>query len=129
MKLLLPILLLAAGAAAWIAFSSEGPHRTRPDHRPAPATLASAAGPGEVVRNLAVEGMCCNGCAGKLHTAVMQVEGVREAAVDFDTGTVLARVPEGLEVGALEAALTFDKYHATARAQAPAASPAPTDAP
>lgn len=129
MKLLLPILLVAAGAAAWIAVSSEGPHRTRPDHRPAPATLASAAGPGEVVCNLAVEGMCCNGCAGKLHAAVMQVEGVREAAVDFDTGTVLARVPAGLEVAALEAALTFDKYHATARGQAPATPAVRTGAP
>ena len=129
MKLFLPLLFLAAGAAAWIATSSEAPHRTRPDHRPAPATLASAAGPGEVIRNLAVEGMCCTGCAGKLHTAVMEVDGVREAAVDFDTGTVLARVPEELEVAALEAALTFDKYHATARALAPATPPAPTGAP
>jgi len=116
MKPLLPALLLAAaGAATWIMVSSEPPHATRPDHRPAPATLASPAGPGEVVRNLGVEGMCCNGCAGKLHAAAMAVEGVREAAVDFDTGTVLVRAPAELDVATLEAALSFDKYTAQAR--------------
>ena len=103
MKPFLPALLLvAAGAAGWIYVSAEAPHSTRPDHRPAPATLASPAGPGEAVRNIAVEGMCCNGCAGKLHVAAMQVEGVREVAVDFDTGTVLVRAPEELDVGLLE---------------------------
>jgi len=116
MKPLLPVLILAAGgAAAWIMVSSDPPHATRPDHQPAPATLASPAGPGEVVRNLAVDGMCCNGCAGKLHAAVMGVPGVCEAAVDFDTGTVLVRAPAELDVTALETALSFDKYTARAR--------------
>lgn len=115
MKAIVPILLLAAGAAAWIALSTEPPHRTRPDHRAAPATLASPAGPGERVVNLAVEGMCCNGCAGKLHAAALGVAGVREAAVDFEHGTVLARAATDVDVAALEAALSFDKYSAKAR--------------
>ncbi len=110
------VLILVAGvAAAYIALSAEAPHHTRPDHRPAPASLASPAGEGEVVRNFAVDGMCCNGCAGKLHTAAMGVEGVLEAAVDFDTGTVLARVPADLDPKPLEAALNFDKYTVTLR--------------
>lgn len=112
---LIALILVAGAAAAYIAFSSEAPHSTRPDHAPAPSTLASPAGPGEVVRNIAVDGMCCNGCAGKLHTAAMAVDGVLEVAVDFDRATVLARVPEGFDPAPLEAALNFDKYTATVR--------------
>lgn len=115
MKAIAPILLLAAGAALWIALRAEAPHRTRPDHQAAPATLASPAGQGERVVNLAVEGMCCGGCAGKLHTAALAVPGVREAAVDFEHGTVLARASAEVDVAALEAALSFDKYSAKAR--------------
>lgn len=115
MKLMLPILLVAAGAAAWIAATTAAPHRTRPDHRPAPATLASPAGPGERVVNLAVEGMCCGGCTEKLHAAALGVPGVREAAVDFERGTVLARASADVDAAVLEAALSFDKYSAKAR--------------
>ena len=115
MKLMLPILLIAAGATAWIAVRAEPPHRTRPDHRPAPETLAAPAGPGERVVSLAVEGMCCSGCTEKLHQAALGVAGVREAAVDFESGTVLARAATDVDVAALEAALTFDKYRAKAR--------------
>ena len=115
MKAIAPLLLLAAGAAVWIAVSTEAPHRTRPDHQAAPSTLASPAALGELVVNLAVEGMCCSGCAGKLHAAALGVAGVREAAVDFEHGTVLARASAEVDVAALEAALSFDKYSAKAR--------------
>lgn len=115
MKPTVPLILLAAAAAGYLFATSEAPHRTRPDHEGAPTTLASPAGPGEVVRNLAIEGMCCQGCAGKLHAALLAVDGVREAAVDFDRATALARVDERVDVGVLEAALSFEKYRATAR--------------
>ena len=115
MKRLIPVLVLAALGAGYLFATSDAPHRTRPDHGVAPSTLASPARPGEVVRNLAVEGMCCKGCAGKLHAALLEVDGVREAAVDFERATALARVDESVDAAALEAALRFDKYTATAR--------------
>jgi copper chaperone CopZ len=109
------MLLPAAGAASWIFVASEGPHRTRPDHREAPASLSAPAGPGERIVNLAVDGMCCSGCAGKLHAAALAVAGVREAAVDFERASVLARTPADFDAALLEAALSFDKYSAHAR--------------
>jgi copper chaperone CopZ len=62
-----------------------------------------------------VEGMCCFSCTDKLHTALLAVPGVREAAVNFDTGTVSAIADESVPTEALEAALNFDKYTAKAR--------------
>lgn len=66
-----------------------------------------------VVRTFLVEGMCCEGCAAKLRTALLAVDGVTEAAVDSVLGRAQAVVPRDLELARLEAALTFEDYRVT----------------
>jgi copper chaperone CopZ len=116
MKPFLPVVLVvAAVATAWIVLGSEGPHREAAAKEVAPRELSSEPGPGEVVRVIEVEGMCCFGCTDKLHAAALAVPGVREAAVDFESGTVSALAAETVAPDALETALNFDKYTAKAR--------------
>lgn len=126
MKLLTPALLLAsAGALAWVAVRSPEPsYQPIPEERPAPEhvpkALSGAVPAGYVVRTFEVEGMCCQGCPGKLWNAVTDVPGVVEAAVDFETGSAEAVVPSDLDVACLETAMTFDEYRARARPVPPA---------
>ena len=116
MKRFLPVLIAVAGlAAGWIAWRAPGPHREAANVRPTPLVLASEPGDGEVVRVFDVEGMCCTGCSGKLHAALLDVAGVREAAIDFESGTASALALESVDPRALETALNFDKYTAKAR--------------
>jgi len=116
MKPLLPaILVLAALATAWIVLGAEGPHREAAAKTATPRELAGAPAAGEVVRVLDVDGMCCFGCSEKLHAAALGVAGVREAAVDFEAGTVSALAADSVSAAALEEALNFDKYSAKAR--------------
>ena len=58
--------------------------------------------------------MCCAGCTEKLYLALSAVDGVQVACVDFDSGTASALVEAGRNEGSLQAALTFDKYTASA---------------
>jgi copper chaperone CopZ len=115
-KPFLPIVLvLSAAATTWIVVTTEGPHRENPDVSTTPRRLASELGPGEVVRVLDVEGMCCLSCTGKLHAALLVVPGVREAAVDFEAATAMVRAQESVGAAVLEQALGFEKYSAKAR--------------
>jgi copper chaperone CopZ len=82
---------------------------------PAPKTLAADVPEGCVVRNLAVEGMCCTGCTGKLYARLKTMPGLVAAAVDFEGGLAQAIVPASSDPHALEAVLTFDKYTAKLR--------------
>lgn len=66
-----------------------------------------------VVRTLQVEGMCCEGCAAKLRSALLAVDGVTEAAVDSVLGRAQAVVPKDFAIARLEEALTFDDYRVT----------------
>ena len=126
MKLLTPVLLLAcAGALAWIAVRAPEPsYEPLPVERPAPervpTALSGVVPAGYVVRTFEVEGMCCQGCPGKLWNSVTDVPGVLEAAVDFESGEAAAVVPTELDVALLEGALTFDEYRAHARTDSPA---------
>lgn len=126
MKLLTPaILLVSAGALAWVAVRSPEPtYEPVPEERPAPehvpTTLSGVVPAGYCVRTFEVEGMCCKGCPGKLWNAVTEVPGVVEAAIDFDTGTAEAVVPTDLDVARLEGAMTFDEYSAHTRTAVPA---------
>jgi len=80
-----------------------------------PIELTSDVPPGLALRVFDVEGICCQGCSGKLHGALLAVEGVRAAAVDPTTKQVSALVQSEVDPGELERALTFDKYTAKAR--------------
>lgn len=117
----LPILLIvvAAGVLGRIALRAPAP-----DYEPVaiedavPATHVPRAVVGEVpagyvVRTLEVSGMCCEGCPGKLYSALQAVPGVVKAAVSLEEGTASALVPVELDVAQLQSALTFDKYSAT----------------
>lgn len=114
MKWILIFLVVAAGcAAAFIALRAEKPTYTAPVS--VKTALASTPASGEVVREFAIEGMCCGSCAPKVYAALAAAPGVREAAVDFETATARAIVPSDADVAALEKAMTFDDYVATAR--------------
>ena len=112
-----PILLLLAGVVlGWIALATDSPTfgQDRPVEIPdvVPASLTRAVPVGHVVRTFDVDGICCEGCAGKLFVAADELDGVVECAVDPRRKQVDMVVPTSLDVAALEEALTFDKYSA-----------------
>lgn len=123
MKSLAALLLVAAGALAWVLATRGG--RTyeapvpEPPVLPAPTVLVHGAGPGQVERDFEVEGMCCRNCTGKLFASVTAVPGVREAAVDFETGLARVVVDAEVDPGLVLAALNFGKYSAVPRSGAP----------
>ncbi len=118
---LLLLVLVAAAGALWVARRTDDPTYeppTEPEvvHTVIPEVLGSAPADGEVVHAFDVEGMCCNGCPVKLHELLMDVDGVRVAAVSFEEGraSVIARADVPAE--RLQGVLTFDKYRAQPRA-------------
>ena len=124
MKIVTVSLLLIAGiAAAVVAYKA--PER---DYVPldiegglsdtyVPRGIPNPIPAGFQVTDLMVDGPCCMGCTGKLYSALMEVPGVKKAAVRFDPAGTLAQalVPAGFDGGLLESSLTFDKY--TVRSQ------------
>lgn len=116
----LTVLVLVAGVAAvWLARSTPAPTYKPPTQAPtafapAPTVLLSVPGPDEVLLRFEVDGMCCKGCTGKLHKALVDAPGVREAAVDFETAVASVIVRADMGVEALEKTLSFDKYSAKA---------------
>ena len=111
------LLLLAAGAVlGTIAWKAKEPTYSAPvAPENVPFELSGDVPAGCVVRGLDVEGMCCDGCTGKLYDALTALDPVREAAVDPVLERVAVVVPAELDTAVLEAALTFDKYSARAR--------------
>ena len=75
-----------------------------------PLVLSGTVPDGCVVRAFDVEGICCQGCSGKLHGALSAVAGVEEVAVDPLAHVVSAVVRADVPEAQLETALTFDKY-------------------
>ena len=119
MKILAALLLVAIGALAWVLAtrgerSFDAPVPEAPV-LPAPTVLVHGAGPGQVERDFDVEGMCCKNCTGKLFASVTAVPGVREAAVDFESGTARVVVDDTADAGQVLAALNFGKYTAVPR--------------
>jgi len=112
------LLAVALGATIYVALRAEPPSYSAPTiaaPKSLPTTLSDQPAAGEVVRVFDVEGMCCGGCAPKIHKALSAAAGVREAAVDFKAGTASAIVKAEVDVAALERALTFEDYAAKAR--------------
>ncbi|MCX8132558.1 MAG: heavy metal translocating P-type ATPase [Roseococcus sp.] len=64
----------------------------------------------ERVVELAVTGMSCASCVGRLERALAAVPGVLEAAVNLASGRATLRVIEGTEIAALEAAVARAGY-------------------
>lgn len=117
MKVATILLLLSALVLGTIALRAPEPQAAPPQPVVGvvvPYELRGEVPAGCVVRTIEVEGMCCEGCAAKLRSALLAVDGVREAAVDSVRGRALCVVPQELEVARLERALTFDDYHARA---------------
>jgi copper chaperone CopZ len=118
-KALIGLLLGAGAVAAVIAYRAPTPD-DRPvaaaeGVAPVPDRLTAVPAEGEVVRVLDVTGMCCRGCSGKLYRRLVAVEGVRDACVDFDTGTASAIAANTVAPATLASALTFETYSASAR--------------
>lgn len=80
-----------------------------------PVQVSPEVPPGMIVHTFDVTGMCCEGCVAKLYRTLASVEGVREAAVDFQEGTAQVVVPTAADVTPLLSALAFDKYEAELR--------------
>lgn len=123
MKTVLALLLVAAGAFAWVLATRGGRSFEAPVPEapvlPAPSVLVHGAGAGQVERDFDVEGMCCKGCTGKLYASLTAVPGVREAAVDFESASARVVVDETVDPALVLAALNFGKYAATPRPGAP----------
>ena len=116
MKLLSVLIALAALVLGVIALRAPEPVAAEVEavqDASAPYELTGEVPADHLVRTFTVEGMCCGGCAKKLHTALVAVEGVTEAAVDPVRGRAQAVVPEGLATSLLQDALSFDDYVAT----------------
>jgi Cu+-exporting ATPase len=77
-----------------------------------PDGQATAAAPdaGERVLDLAIDGMTCAGCVGRVERAIQQVAGVRHAAVNLATGRARVVAEDALDPAALLAALTTAGY-------------------
>ncbi len=114
-----PILVLLAGLIlAWIALSAEEPTYSAPTTAAdfegiVPVALSGDLPAGCVVRTFDIDGICCEGCAGKLFVAMTELDGVRQAAVDPVLKRVEAVVPAEFDVAVLQGALSFGKYSAT----------------
>ena len=118
---ILPFLFLATAGAilAWVALKAPEPSYIPPrpeefDPRHVPVVIVGDIPAGHVVRTFQVEGMCCNGCGGKLFDALKAIPEVTKAAVDFESKTATALVPEDLDTAVLASALSFDKYSVVA---------------
>ena len=113
------IVILAGAALGIVAWRAGTPDYVPPRLVEAPdrvpIRLSAEVPPGYVVRSLEVEGICCDGCGGKLFVALTSLAEVREAAVDPILGVAQAVVPAGLDTARLEEALTFSKYSARLR--------------
>jgi copper chaperone CopZ len=111
------ILILVVLAGIWLGFVAlkADPPTYDGAAGEVPAHLSGELPAGFRVASFEVEGMCCSTCPGKLYASLSGVEGVREAAVDFDTSTAEAVVPEALPDEALLAVLNVDKYTARPR--------------
>ena len=68
-----------------------------------------------LVRVFDVQGMCCNGCAGKLAGGLGELSEVTETAVDVQGGTVSVIVEAAYAVDGLLTRLNVDKYTASLR--------------
>ncbi|MEM7515495.1 MAG: heavy metal-associated domain-containing protein [Planctomycetota bacterium] len=86
-----------------------------PPDQPVPTVLVDQAPAGFVIRELEVEGMCCNGCPRTLYERVRNLPEVESAAVSFDDSLVQAVVPLDFPVSKLEEALASDKYKVAPR--------------
>ena len=121
MKSLGLFLLVAAGAVlGWVAYRTPEPTYVVPqldetDPEQIPLALTQVAQAGDVVRTFDVEGMCCNGCTGKLYRALAEHPSVNAAAVSFEHGTAQVSVAKEFDSTALVSLLTFDKYSAALR--------------
>ncbi len=115
-KIAAALVILAGASLAWVAYRSEDPTYSAPPRSSmperVPRALAEAPASGELVRTFAVEGMCCAGCTGKLYQRLVEVDGVLEAAVDFETGRAQARVAAQVDPEELLSAMRFEKYEA-----------------
>lgn len=79
-----------------------------------PLAIVGTIPKGQIVREFAIEGMCCKGCSQKLYDALLAVPEVESAAVNFDAARAYALVPQSFDQARLCQVLTFDKYQATA---------------
>ena len=116
MKILGPLLLLVCGVVLGVIASQakEPTYELQREEAPeaVPYALSGVVPAGSVVRAFEVEGICCDGCSGKLFAALDALEGVEEIAVDTVRSRVEVVASEELAVARLGEALTFDKYTA-----------------
>lgn len=111
----LPLLLLGAAGAVLAAIALRAPEPTYEPPRTVPRQIAAAPAPGQVLRSFDVAGMCCDGCSGRLFTAVLGRSGVEAAAIRVEEGRLELLCDARLDADDLARTLTFDKYTVTPR--------------
>ena len=112
------LLLLAGGVLAAIALSSEPADYVAPSLEnppaPIPTQLTGVVPAGHAVVKLEVDGMCCRGCPSTLYDALLALEGIDEAAVEFVAsgvpGHIAVVAPEDFPVDRLTGAIASEKY-------------------
>jgi len=113
-------LVAAAAATTWIVATGRPPAYQPPSLEaaaPVPSRLSRGPANDETRVVFEVANMCCDGCTGKLYARLTEVDGVREACVDFHSGTAGALVAAEADLDALGRALNFDKYVARLQEQ------------
>jgi copper chaperone CopZ len=109
-------LLAVGGVLAFIALRAPEPTYAVPVRAAdIPLAIQGEIPDGFVVRTFAVEGICCQSCAGKLQGVLAPLEGVARVAVDPLRKEVQALVRAEVDHEELVRALTFDKYSARLR--------------
>lgn len=113
MKTLLLLLLASTGGVlGYVAFRAPEQSYEPPEPIVIPVVLTEDP-PGDCrVVQIEVDGMCCDGCAAKLHKVLTADASVRDAAIDFILGRAEVVVPSDYDSGPLVASLNFGKYEA-----------------
>ena len=119
MKILPIVAIVLAGAGlAVVAFRAPEPSYVAPTpadvaaHKAAPQRLEGEIPADCTLVTIAVEGMCCTGCTGKLYDRLRATPGFVEGAVSFEDEVAQVVVSKGADPSAFADALRFDKYTA-----------------
>ena len=65
-------------------------------------------------KTLTIEGICCSHCEGRIHDALMKLEGVTGAKVDMNTDSAVVTMTQPVSDDALCAAVTEAGYEVKA---------------
>ncbi len=89
-------LLVACGGESNVSEGKPGPEKVSAATKVQSVQSGSEVNKKPVERKLAIQGMTCKGCASSVRTALMSVEGVHEAIVNFEKGEAVIKCDESV---------------------------------